>query len=200
MHHVPMVDRSMSAFGPHAARRGRVVATALAVVAVLLVAAVLLVFRGSAVAPSLAPATASSSAAPGEVLIVVRHDDGRRQLDVAALLEGLVKPNLAAGVEIRGSGMAQHSLSAFGLVVHTGEKRLMLGANDPSAVIGPWFDFDAFVENANFLSRTLFEKIDASATFECWVEHTPMGGGARQVSRVVRVDGELQFEAAHAEP
>lgn len=198
MHHVAMVDRSMSAFGPHAARRGRAAVVAVAV-AVLLGAAVLLVFRGSSAAPSLAPVTASSVAAPGEVLIVVRHDDGRRQSDVSALLEGLVKPNLAAGVEIRGSGFAQHSAAALGTVVHTGEKRLMLWANDPAAVIGPWFDFDAYVENANFLSRTLFEKIDATAVFDCWVEHTPVGGSARQVSHVKRVDGVLSFEAPHAE-
>jgi hypothetical protein len=194
-----MVDRSMSAHGPRTARRGRV-AAAVAAVSVLAVGVVIFVVRGTAVAPSLSPVVPSTVAAPGEVLIVVRDDDGRRQSDLTALLEGLVKPNLAAGVEVRGSGISQHSVSSFGKVVHTGERRLMLGANDPSTVIGPWFDFDAFVENANFLSRTLFEQIDTSAIFDCSVEHTPMGGGARQVSRVVRVDRELQFEVPHDEP
>jgi hypothetical protein len=193
----PMPLRPPASFAPRPRRRGRA--------AVVLALVVGLLFVGLLFAALLAPSvptatsaptlmTLSTVAGPGEIKITVSHSDDRRQTEFLGLLDGLVKQSLASGVGISESGRSGQVLGGLGGSLYSGESRFLLAAADPQAVIGPWFDFDTFVENANFLCRPLFDTVEDQTSLACTVEHTPIDGGATLSSRVVRTDGTLRFE------
>jgi len=189
---MPLQPRATSEPRPHLRGRAAVV---LAVIVGVLVAGLVFAFflaMPSPTAPMLAPV--SASAGPGEIKISVSDMDQRRYLEVLELLGGLAKQSLAAGVGISQSGSSGHTLGGFSGNLYSGESRFVLAAADPDAVIGPWFDFDTFVENANFLCRPLFDALEEQAALACTVEHTPIDGGATLYSRAVRTDGTLRFE------